>query len=1066
MQRDLGQIPLINILQALMLNGQEGVLTIRCPEFRRRIRILQVGIRPLDFEKSTPDLLKLVLAKQKLLSESQLHNIFSTWSSETSAPGDFLIRRRIIEEADVRNSIREQLENAILEIFLAPDVEYEFSVDESPDEYELFDPEGLGEVLIYNPNSILMEAARRQDEWTRFQKTITSEAEIYTLVDPAGLNKKDLGISPQTVKELRPLLNGTKTVRGLVDATTLSKFAVFEALDRLVELEIIRTMELADKRTLAERLRRSSQVKEAKDLYLSILATQPEDTESRSRLITILEGSGEDTRALFEQYSEMAQILEKTDVEQAAEYLKKALGLIPTSIEARRSLFNVYYSSTRHREAIGVLKAGIAQERENPSSVDTVRLLQRLAGYYPEEVLLFHELAEAYLATGDTESACRCLHSAADLYNARKDSTKYCKVLDQIATLQPEDAPRLRKLMDAQRKSATPKKRRSFRAAVLATVSGSLLSVGALVALTEYNASAAFAECDHIVQRALDDEEGDKSTQNLLVLARALIDDYQKSYPISSKSGKIRGLLKRIEERETALTQAKQANLEERKKESERLLLRAFVEESKHEFSTALDLAEKVDLEILSAARMRQAKELRTRLRSYFSDAKGLVERAKSAREQGDIARSHRLITKLIREYPQSEAVKNVRLPIYVDTKPPGATLIADGTAVGETPDVFDFLPSRFPSIRLVKRGYEPFDLDRTPINGEPFNPLEMSKVSIQLKKGSEWEFQADSPIECTPVSRDGHIYFGTRAGTVYCLEQDTGETIWRTRLPGGMDLLGGVGLWGDLLYFGTYDGKLHILRAQDGDPAQLPVQATSSEEPIRHAPSQASIRGIAAFNCGNEYVVSLGLNNGKVAWRTRIPELLGGPINYQEGLYSVTRRGSILHLSLDSGEKERQLDLGVQLAQPCTIGAGRAFTVTQEGVVVALDIESWKKSWAVDLEEPVSGPLACDGQSIVASTVSGRVVHLSTSGDIKSSWTLGTPLTSGGTLFRTSILAGTPEGSVHSLDFWANKRRWSYRPAEAQSGKRVGFLARGIVSEGRFFIGCENSTFYCFVID
>ena len=62
-QGDVAQIPLSNILQALLLNGQEGVLRIELGGLKRRIRLLKKGLRLLNHESGYPDLLKQVLIK-------------------------------------------------------------------------------------------------------------------------------------------------------------------------------------------------------------------------------------------------------------------------------------------------------------------------------------------------------------------------------------------------------------------------------------------------------------------------------------------------------------------------------------------------------------------------------------------------------------------------------------------------------------------------------------------------------------------------------------------------------------------------------------------------------------------------------------------------------------------------------------------------------------------------------------------------------------------------------------------------------------------------------------------
>ncbi|MCH2374091.1 MAG: hypothetical protein MK538_07885, partial [Planctomycetes bacterium] len=162
-----------------MLNGNEGILTLDSDSFRARLYILKIGIRPLNYHREAPDLLRYALLKQKLLTESQLQNIFSTWVPGTSYPGDYLINRRILSPETVHGELRKQIESFIYQMFLTPNLNYEFLAGEDSTDYELFSPTGLGKTLIYNTNRLLMETVRREDEWGRFQQTITSRTEIF-----------------------------------------------------------------------------------------------------------------------------------------------------------------------------------------------------------------------------------------------------------------------------------------------------------------------------------------------------------------------------------------------------------------------------------------------------------------------------------------------------------------------------------------------------------------------------------------------------------------------------------------------------------------------------------------------------------------------------------------------------------------------------------------------------------------------------------------------------------------------------------------------------------------------
>jgi len=93
---DASHIPISNIVQALFMNGQEGVLSIDDGKRRRNVRILKIGIRPLAGSPTDPDILRHILVKEKILTDTEFQNTISTWDPSNRYPGDFLIRRRVI----------------------------------------------------------------------------------------------------------------------------------------------------------------------------------------------------------------------------------------------------------------------------------------------------------------------------------------------------------------------------------------------------------------------------------------------------------------------------------------------------------------------------------------------------------------------------------------------------------------------------------------------------------------------------------------------------------------------------------------------------------------------------------------------------------------------------------------------------------------------------------------------------------------------------------------------------------------------------------------------------------
>ena len=421
---DIAQIPLSNILQALMMNGQEGILTLESECFHARLFILQIGIRPLNYEKDAPDLLKHIVLKQKLLTESQFQNIFSTWVPGSSHPGDFLINRRILSPETVENELRQQLEDFIYEIFLIPKLKYEFSAGADSTDHELFAPNNLGQSLIYNANGILMETVRREDEWTRFHEQIPSPIEIYKLHEVTDEDFEKIPLPQEKVQEVRTLINGENSVTQIIDASILSGFDVYEILWSFSKADLISPLDLDEKLELANHLRKSLRPKDAISIYRSILLNDPDNTAIRRQLITLLIKCKTKGADLVDHYLHLASQLSADEPDQSRQYLENALSISPHNIQALEKLFELHAVAGKNRDALNVARTLVAAAKEELDPEVAINLLYRMINFYPDEVAFYHEIAELQVAVNDLDGAVECLKSAADIYRQRKDFHK------------------------------------------------------------------------------------------------------------------------------------------------------------------------------------------------------------------------------------------------------------------------------------------------------------------------------------------------------------------------------------------------------------------------------------------------------------------------------------------------------------------------------------------------------------------------------------------------------------------------------------------------------------------
>lgn len=139
--------------------------------------------------------------------------------------GELLVERRIITPADLTRYIRMQIEEAIYHLFTWSRGNFFFEVDEKPDPADV--------VVSINPEGLLLEAARRVDEWSLIEKKIPSFDLVFE-VDHSRLDTAAVALTPEQ-EDLVPLLDGTRALSEIVDQTGYTEFEVGKALFGLLQ---------------------------------------------------------------------------------------------------------------------------------------------------------------------------------------------------------------------------------------------------------------------------------------------------------------------------------------------------------------------------------------------------------------------------------------------------------------------------------------------------------------------------------------------------------------------------------------------------------------------------------------------------------------------------------------------------------------------------------------------------------------------------------------------------------------------------------------------------------------
>lgn len=177
-----------------------------------------------------------MLVKSGPVSQAQLDEALAMQASQPARRvGDILVANGAISRETLNHFIRRHVEEALYSLFTWSSGTFSFEAGVRAD------PDDL--VHRFSPDAILLEGARRVDEWSLIEKKIPSFDLIFAPdADPAHATELALTETQQLVL---PLLNGTRDLRQVIDEAALSDFTACQALFGLLTAGLVRKVGVA-----------------------------------------------------------------------------------------------------------------------------------------------------------------------------------------------------------------------------------------------------------------------------------------------------------------------------------------------------------------------------------------------------------------------------------------------------------------------------------------------------------------------------------------------------------------------------------------------------------------------------------------------------------------------------------------------------------------------------------------------------------------------------------------------------------------------------------------------------
>jgi len=223
LEGDLKSLNMSSLLQLISQEHSTGVLKIK-----RKNEIVDIGfyegmITGAFFERGDyVERLENYLVKSGYLKQNLFEMIKEIYQETKRPIMNIILEDKYLSAEDVEKVIRFKIQEVIDEIFNWQEGEFKFEAS------SVIYPKSILKIRMATENLIL-EAARRYDEWPKISKAIASPDLVFKKVDRPEL-KLQLGDDEERILAL---IDGQRNVEDIVGISGLGKFHTYSCLYRL-----------------------------------------------------------------------------------------------------------------------------------------------------------------------------------------------------------------------------------------------------------------------------------------------------------------------------------------------------------------------------------------------------------------------------------------------------------------------------------------------------------------------------------------------------------------------------------------------------------------------------------------------------------------------------------------------------------------------------------------------------------------------------------------------------------------------------------------------------------------
>jgi tetratricopeptide (TPR) repeat protein len=280
-------------------------------------------------------------------------------------------------------------------------------------------------------DGVLLEAARRADEWDRIQATFDPANEVFEMVREVPEH-----LSQPAEQELARFIDGYRDVTELVAVSSMNSFQTCMALLEMVNNGYIRARRAGELIQLGGMASARGEWPKALKLYLRAQTMDRERSDLPVRIATAYEALGNVEEARHHLLGYVKESMDAKRFPEAARACERLVELDPEEVEHRAKLFRCLLESGEDERLTPVGRELVRIYEERGVLDRASEVLSRLREMHPDDPEFTEIEARIRLATAERTEALIEYEKLADSYLANGELEKaistFRKILDEI----------------------------------------------------------------------------------------------------------------------------------------------------------------------------------------------------------------------------------------------------------------------------------------------------------------------------------------------------------------------------------------------------------------------------------------------------------------------------------------------------------------------------------------------------------------------------------------------------------------------------------------------------------